>query len=120
MLVLQSCSHSLHILPGSSSDRNATSGGVCNFRNTEIDDDIDVIQEIFVSINEEVVRGIKQEEIPEDITFPDIKSEPEKVSYVCYLIHFIIVQESWFFGDVIIPGQLKQLRYWEEKYFAGV
>ena len=83
MLVLQSCSHSPHILPGSSSDRNATSGGVCNFSNTEIYDDIDVIQEIFVSINEEMDRGIKQEEIPEDITFPDIKSEPEKVSYVC-------------------------------------
>ena len=27
--------------------------------------------------------GIKDEEIPEDITFPDIKSEPDEVSYVC-------------------------------------
>ena len=27
--------------------------------------------------------GIKDEEIPEDITFPDIKSEPGEVSYVC-------------------------------------
>ena len=26
---------------------------------------------------------IKQEEVPEDINFPDIKSEPDKVSYVC-------------------------------------
>jgi len=83
VLVLQSCSDSLHILPGSSSDTNATSGGVCNFTNTEIDDDIDVIEEIFISINEDVNRGIKQEEIPGDITFPDIKSEPETVSYVC-------------------------------------
>jgi hypothetical protein len=27
--------------------------------------------------------GIKQEEIPEDINFPDIKNEAEEVSYVC-------------------------------------
>ena len=27
--------------------------------------------------------GIKQEEIPEDIFFPDIKTEPEEVSFVC-------------------------------------
>jgi hypothetical protein len=66
------------ILPGSSSDTNATSGGVCTFSNIEVDEDVDVIEEIFISINEEVDRGIKQEEIPGDITFPDIKSEPDK------------------------------------------
>jgi hypothetical protein len=68
---------------GLSSDTNATSDGVCNIRNTEVEEDIDVIEEVFMSINEEVIRGIKQEEIPGDITFPDIKSEPEVVSYVC-------------------------------------
>ena len=83
MLVLQTCSDSLHILPGSSSETNATSGGVCNFSNTEFDEDINVIEEIFVSINEDVERGIKQEEIPGNISFPDIKSEPNKVSYIC-------------------------------------
>jgi hypothetical protein len=83
VLVLQSCSDSLHILPGSSSDKNAASGGVCNFSNIGDDEDVEVIEEIFISINEEVDRGIKQEEIPGDITFPDIKSEPDKVSYVC-------------------------------------
>ena len=97
MLDLQSCSYALHILPGSSSDRNATSGGVCNFSNTEIDGDIDVLEDIFVSINEEVHRDVKHGEIPEDINFHDIKSEPEKVSYVSYWTHFSIVQESWFF-----------------------
>jgi hypothetical protein len=56
---------------------------VCNFSNTEVEEDVHVIEEIFVSINEDVDRGIKQEEIPGDITFPDIKSEPDKVSYVC-------------------------------------
>ena len=34
-------------------------------------------------MNEEVSIGIKQEEIPEDISFPDIKTEPVEVSYVC-------------------------------------
>ena len=82
VLVLQSCSDSLHILPGASSKTNAASDGVCNFSNIENEEDVDVIEEIFISINEEVDRGIKQE-IPGDITFPDIKSEPEEVSYVC-------------------------------------
>ena len=82
MLVLQSCSYSPHIPPGSSSDTNATSGGVCNFSNTEIVGDIDVIVETFVSINEKMESGVKQEEIPEDINFPYINSEPEKVSCV--------------------------------------
>ena len=80
MLILQSCSDSLHILPSSSSDTNAASGGVCNFSNVEFEKDVDVIEEIFISINEEVERGIKQEEIPRDITFSDIKSEPDEVS----------------------------------------
>jgi hypothetical protein len=83
MLVLQSCSDSLHILPSSSSETNATSDGVCNFSNTEVEEDEDVIEEVFISVNEEVDRGIKQAEIPGDITFPDIKSEPDEVSYVC-------------------------------------
>ena len=80
MLILQSCSDSLHILPCSSSQTNTTSGGVCNFSNTDVEEDVDVIEEIFISINEEVQRGIKQEEIPRDISFPDIKSEPDEVS----------------------------------------
>ena len=82
VLVLQSCSDSLHILPGASSEPNATSGVVCNFSNIEVEQDVDVIEELFISINEEGDRGIKQEEIPGDITFPDIKSEPDEVSYV--------------------------------------
>jgi len=59
-----------------------TSGGVCNFSSVEVEEDVDVIEEIFISINEEEDRGIKQEEILGDITFPDIKSEPDEVSYV--------------------------------------
>jgi hypothetical protein len=83
MLILQSSSDSLHIPPGSCSETNATSDGVCNFSNTEVEEDIVVIEEVFISLHEEVDRGIKQEEIPGDISFPEIKSEPDEVSYVC-------------------------------------
>ena len=83
MLVLQSCSDPLHILPGSSSETNATSDVVCNFSNIKVKEDVDVIEEIFIVIHAEVDRGIIQEEIPGDITFPDINSEPDEVSYVC-------------------------------------
>ena len=82
-LVLQNSSDPLHILPSSSSGTNATSDVVCNLSNIEVEQDVDVIEEIFISRNEEVDRGIKQEQIPGDTTFPDIKSEPDKVSYVC-------------------------------------
>jgi hypothetical protein len=84
MLVLQSCTDPLHILPGSSSETNATSDDVCSFSKIEVEeDDVGVIEEDFKVIHGEVDVGIKQEEIPGDITFPDIKSEPEEVSYVC-------------------------------------
>ena len=88
MLVLQSCTDPLHIPPGSSGDTYGTSDGVCNFSNTEVEEDIDVIEEIFIAMHEQVDRGIKQEKIPGDITFPDIKSEPDEVSYVyiCLLL----------------------------------
>jgi len=83
MLVLQSSSDPLHILPSSSTETNTTPDGLCNFSSTEVEEDVDVVEEIFISVNEEVDIGIKQEEIPGDITFPDIKSEPDEVSYVC-------------------------------------
>jgi hypothetical protein len=84
MLVLQSCTESLHILPGSSGETLATSSdGACNFSNTEAEEDVGLKEEGFIAVNEEPDIGIKQEEIPEDINFPDIKAEPDKVSYVC-------------------------------------
>ena len=83
MLVLQSCTDPLHIPPSSSSETNTTPDGVCNFSNTEVEEDVDVIEVVFMSINEEVDINTKQEEIPRDITFPDMKSEPGEVSYVC-------------------------------------
>ena len=85
ILVLQTCTDSLHILPGSSGESHATSSdGACNSSNIEVEEDADIIEEAFIAVNEEGNIGIKQEEIPEDITsFPDIKSEPDEVSYVC-------------------------------------
>jgi len=92
-LVLQSCTNSLHFLPGSSGESHATSSdGVCNFSNMEVEEDKNVKEEGFIAINEEVDISIKQEEIPEDITFPDIKSEPDEVSYVCmYVIRYLLI-----------------------------
>ena len=72
----------MHILPSVSSQTNATSDGVCNFSNIEVED-IDEIEEVFMSNNEELDGGIKEEEIPRDIIFPDIKSEQNEVSYIC-------------------------------------
>jgi len=56
---------------------------VCNFSNVEVEEDVDEIEEVFMSINEGVDTGRKQEEILGDRTFPDINSEPDEVSYVC-------------------------------------
>ena len=89
MLVLHSCTDSLNVLPGSSGESHATSSDLaCNFSCMEVEEDIHVKEEGFTAINEEVDISIKQEEIPEDITFPDIKSEPDEVSYVslCLLL----------------------------------
>jgi hypothetical protein len=81
MLVLQSCTDPLQVLPGSSSETfPASPDGACNFSNIEVEEDVDVKEESFIAIKEEVDISIKQEEIPEDITFPDIKSEPDEVS----------------------------------------
>ena len=82
MFVLQSSTDPLHVLLSSSSETNATSD-VCNFINIEVEVDVDVIEKNSIAIIEEVDMGIKQEEIPGDITSPDIKSEPDEVSYVC-------------------------------------
>jgi hypothetical protein len=87
MLVLQSCTDSLYILPGSSSETFATSSdsthGVCKMK---VEEDVDVIEESFIATNKQEDRGIKQEEIPEDKNFPDINAEPDEVSYVCLCI----------------------------------
>jgi len=87
MLVLQSFTDSLHILPGSSGEKYATlSDGSCNSSNIEVEEDAAVIEEGFISINKEADIGVKQEEIPQDITFSGIKSEPDEVSSMCVYV----------------------------------
>ena len=78
VLVLQSCRYSLHILPSLSTETNALSGGVCNFSNTDDEEDVVVIEEMLIFINKEVDRGIKQEYV---------KSETDEVSYVCICLY---------------------------------
>jgi hypothetical protein len=87
MLVLQSCTESLQVLPGSSSETFPTSsGGTCDVSNTAVEEDIIVIEEHSMAVNKESPVGIKQEEIPEEISFPVIKTEPDAVSYVCVYV----------------------------------
>jgi len=87
MLVLQSCTDPLYILPGSSSETFPTSSdGTYDVGNIKFEEDVDVIEESFIAINKEEDVGIKQGEITKDITFPDINSEPDEVSCMCLCI----------------------------------
>ena len=80
MLVLQSCTDPLHILPSSSSMTYTTSYNISNIKFKE---EVDVKEEGFIAFNEEVDIDIKKEEIPEDIN-----AVPDEVSYVfiCVLL----------------------------------
>jgi hypothetical protein len=80
-LVLQSCTVSVQVLPGSSNDTLPTSSdGVCNCSNIEVEEGVGVNKEGFIALNEAVPIGIKQEQALEDIYFLDIKAEPNEVS----------------------------------------
>jgi hypothetical protein len=57
---------------------------VFDVSNIKVEEDEDLIEEVFRAINEADI-GTKQEEIAGDTTFPDTKSEPDEVSYVCIL-----------------------------------
>jgi len=109
MLVLQSCTDSVQVLPGSSSEMIRTSSdGTYDVSSIEVEEEIVVIEGGFIAVNEEVAVRIKQEEIPGDINFPDVKSEPDEVSYVCIcLLLDTFHQYPLFFCDPNISGQLK-------------
>ena len=118
MLVLQSRTDNPHLLPGSSAESHATScDGVCNCRNIEVEEVVDLKEEGFINVNEEVDIDIKQEEIPEGVTFSDTKSEPDEVSYVCVCLLLDTFHQcptmSVAFCDITISGHLKQLQCWE-------
>jgi hypothetical protein len=111
MLVLQSCTDPLQILPGSSSETfPASYDGACNFGNVEVGGDVDVKEDSFMATNEKEDIDIKPEEIPEEKNFPDVTSEPDEVSYVCMSVigHILALSINvCCFYDVSICGQLK-------------
>jgi len=87
ILVLQSCSDPLQVLPGLSSEKfPASSYGTCDVSSTAVQQEVIVLEGRFIAVNEEVPTGIKQEEIPVDVSFPDIKTEPHEVSCVCVCV----------------------------------
>jgi len=88
ILVLQSCTDPLYILPTSSSETFPTSDGTYDVGNIKFEEDVGVIEESFIAINKEEDIGIKQGEMTKDITFPDINSEPDGVSYMCVYVYY--------------------------------
>ena len=91
MLVLQSCTDSLQVLPVSSSETFPTpSDGTRDVSNTAVQKDAVVVEERSMALNEEGPIGIKQEDIPEDIFFSHIKTEPNEVSYVCVCVCLLL------------------------------
>jgi hypothetical protein len=85
MVVLQSCTDSQHILPGLSSEMFPTSSDGTNvISSIEVEENVVAVEEGFLARNEEVAVHIKQEETARVINFPDIKSEPDEVSYFVY------------------------------------
>ena len=63
VLVLQSCSDSLHILPGSSSDTNATSCDCASHGNMKVEGDLDMqVEEEEVDVKTEKGVGSEEEE----------------------------------------------------------
>jgi hypothetical protein len=121
MFVLQSCTDPLHNLPGSSSESHATSSdSSCNFSNIAVEEDVDFKEDSFIAIKEEADISIKQENIPEDKNFPDIKSEPDEVRYVCVYVcvsvsrHILPVSGNVSCSCAVsISVRLKQLHFWE-------
>ena len=98
MLILQSCTDSLHILPGSSSETfPSLSDGTYDVGNIEDEGDVVVIGEGSIVRNKELDIDIKQEEIPEDIIFPSIKAESDEVSYV----HICLLFDTFYQCPVI-------------------
>jgi hypothetical protein len=94
VVVLQRCTDSLQGVPCSSGETYLTSSkGACDISNIRVEknvdvEDIDIIEERCTTVNEEGGVYIKEEENPEDITFPEIKAEPDEVGYmsVCPLL----------------------------------
>ena len=79
MLVLQSCTDSLHILQGSSSDTFPTSSdGTCDVSNVKVERDLDMqgAEEVNVKTEEEECIDIKHED---GIYIEEVKEEEEDI-----------------------------------------
>jgi hypothetical protein len=115
ILVLQSCTDPLRVLPGSSSETFPTSSDCTyDYGNIKVEEDVDVIGESFIAINKEVDIGMKQEEIPEEATFSGLQAEPDEVSNVCCMSvigHILPVSSNAFPPHISV--QFKQLHGWE-------
>jgi hypothetical protein len=105
-------------MPGLSGDTfPPSSDGTYDVSNTEVEEDVVVIEESYIAVKKDEDIGMKQEEIPQDITFPDIKSEPDKVCYVC----MCLLLDTFYWCpvyvccvcDITISGCLKELHFWE-------
>jgi hypothetical protein len=71
-------------MAGSSADTIPTpSDSTYGVGHIKVEEDVAVIKESLIFIKDEVDMGIKKEEIPEDVPFLGIWSEPDEVSYVC-------------------------------------
>jgi hypothetical protein len=71
-------------MAGSSADTIPTPyDGTYGVGHIKVEEDVAVIEESLIFIKDEADIGIKQEEIPEDVPFLGIRSEPDEVSYVC-------------------------------------
>jgi hypothetical protein len=90
MLVLQSCTDPLIVLPGLSSETfPASSDYAYDYGNTKVEEDVDVIKERLIAINKEEHISMKQVEIPEDATVSGLQAEPDEVSDMCLYISVI-------------------------------
>jgi hypothetical protein len=79
VLVLQSCSDSLHILPGSSSDRNATSDCAYHVGNMKDEGELDMKVEVEEKVKMKTEKGLgsKEEECIDIKEAQSIYSEEE-------------------------------------------
>jgi hypothetical protein len=101
-------------MAGSSNGTFPTPSGVGNM---EVEEDVFVIRECFVVLNR---HSIKQEEIPENITFPDIKSEPDEVSYVCVCLLLETLIKMCFLCQYfwpVVPAALFGMKIFGCKFF---
>jgi hypothetical protein len=82
MLVLQSCTDSLHILPGSSGETIPTSSdGTCDGGSIKLEEDIDIKEEAEVNVITDSAIGSEEEEciciIGEDGIYREEENEEE-------------------------------------------